>query len=153
MDIIQEETECTTTTEPTTEKQPVSFPQFCEKSFECLFNQNLHLHTSLAECLKLQSKTHSDKIAEFTTRLDSFEENMKQAFLHYTREIMKGLDDANQVILDNIVQSHSNHDHAMDTSSILYNHPENVSAFSVGLGQVDSQGGVIPHSDQLHSQL
>ena len=143
MDIIQEESECTTTTEPTTEKQPVSFPQFCEKSFECLFNQNLHLHTSLAECLKLQSKTHSDKIAEFTIRLDAFEENMKQAFLHYTREIMRGLDDANQVILDNIVQSRS----------ILYNHPESVSAFSAGLGQADSQGGVIPHLGQLHSQL
>ena len=153
MDIIQEESECTTTTEPTTEKQPVSFPQFCEKSFECLFNQNLHLHTSLAECLKLQSKTHSDKIAKFTIRLDAFEENMKQAFLHYTREIMKGLDDANQVILDNIVQSRSNFDHQMDTSSILYNHPESVSAFSAGLGQADSQGGVIPHLGQLHSQL
>ena len=153
MDLIQEESECTTTTEPTTEKQPDTFPQFCEKRFECIFNQNLHLHTSLAECLNLQSKTHSDKIAEFTIRLDAFEENMKQAFLHYTREIMKGLDDANQVILDNIVQSRSNLDHQMDTSSILYNHPESVSAFSAGLGQADSQGGVIPHLGQLHSQL
>ena len=78
---------------------------------------------------------------------------MKQAFLHYTREIIKGLDDANQVILDNIVQSRSNLDHQMDTSSILYNHPESASAFSAGLGQADSQGGVIPHLGQLHSQL
>ena len=88
----------------TTEPKSLTFPEFCEKSFECIFNQNVHLHTSLAEVLKVQFKSQEDKLAEQIARMDTFEENIKQAFLHYTREIMKGLDDANQVIIDRLPQ-------------------------------------------------
>ena len=88
----------------TTEPKSLTFPEFCEKSFECIFNQNVHLHTSLAEVLKVQFKSQEDKLAEQIARMDTFEKNIKQAFLHYTREIMKGLDDANQVVIDRLPQ-------------------------------------------------
>ena len=92
------------TTEVPTEPKTLTFPEFCEKSFECIFNQNVHLHTSLAEVLKVQFKSQEDKLAEQIARMDTLEETIKQAFLHYTREIMKGLDDANQVIIDGLPQ-------------------------------------------------
>lgn len=97
-----------------TKPKALTFPEFCEKSFECIFNQNLQLHTSLAEVLKVQFKTQEDKSAELVARLDTFEENIKQAFLFYTREIMKGLDDANQVIIDKLP-----HGMEMDPTSVL----------------------------------
>ena len=78
------------------------------------YNQNLQLHTSLAEVLKVQFKKQDDKSAELIARLDTFEENIKQAFLFYTREIMKGLDDANQVIIDKLP-----HRMEMDPTSVL----------------------------------
>ena len=114
------------TTEVPTEPKSLTFPEFCEKSFECIFNQNVHLHTSLAEVLKVQFKSQEDKLAEQIARMDTFEENIKQAFLHYTREIMKGLDDANQVIIDRLPQGME-----MDPTSIA------------GISDLDhSQGGV-----------
>ena len=39
--------ESKTTEEPKT----VSFPDFLNKSFQCLFNQNVHLHRGLAQVL------------------------------------------------------------------------------------------------------
>ena len=33
------------------------------------------------------------------------EKNIKEGFLHYTREIMKGLDDANQAFMDTILDT------------------------------------------------
>ena len=56
--------------ELTTEPKTLTFPEFCEKSFECIFNQNLQLRTSLAEVLKIQFKTQEDKSAELIARLD-----------------------------------------------------------------------------------
>ena len=34
------------------ETQPVSLQEFLNKSFECLFNQNVHLHRALAQVLQ-----------------------------------------------------------------------------------------------------
>jgi len=84
----------------TTEKKQITFPEFCEKSFECIFNQNVQLHSSLNDVLK-------ERFQKIEERLEALEENLKQGFLFYTREIMKGLDDANQVLLDHIVSTKS----------------------------------------------
>ena len=34
------------------ETKPVSLQEFLNKSFECLFNQNVHLHRALAQVLQ-----------------------------------------------------------------------------------------------------
>ena len=122
----------------TTEPKSLTFPEFCEKSFECIFNQNVHLHTSLAEVLKLQFKSQEDKLAEQIARMDTFEENIKQAFLHYTREIMKGLDDANQVIIDRLPQGME-----MDPTSVAgiseLEHSQGVEVLPLDLQRQQSQ--------------
>ena len=38
------------------ETKPVSFEEFLNKSFECLFNQNVHLHRALAQVLQEEFK-------------------------------------------------------------------------------------------------
>ena len=37
---------------------------------------------------------------ELEEKIDALERNIKEGFLHYTREIMKGLDASNQVVID-----------------------------------------------------
>ena len=82
------------------ETHPVSLQEFLNKSFECLFNQNVHLHRALAQVLQEEFKKQEDRKLELEEKIDLLEKNIKEGFLHYTREIMKGLDDANQVIVD-----------------------------------------------------
>ena len=82
------------------ETKPVSLQEFLNKSFECLFNQNVHLHRALAQVLQDEFKKQEDRKLELEEKMDTLEKNLKEGFLHYTREIMKGLDDANQVIVD-----------------------------------------------------
>ena len=82
------------------ETKTVSLQEFLNKSFECLFNQNVHLHRALAQVLQEEFKKQEERKAELEEKIDLLEKNIKEGFLHYTREIMKGLDDANQVIVD-----------------------------------------------------
>ena len=84
------------------ETQAVSLQEFLNKSFECLFNQNVHLHRALAQVLQEEFKKQEDRKAELEEKIDTLEKNLKEGFLHYTREIMKGLDDANQALMDTI---------------------------------------------------
>ena len=85
------------------ETQPVSLQEFLNKSFECLFNQNVHLHRALAQVLQEEFKKQEDRKLELEEKIDALEKNIKEGFLHYTREIMKGLDDANQALMDMIL--------------------------------------------------
>ena len=85
------------------EIQPVSLQEFLNKSFECLFNQNVHLHRALAQVLQEEFKKQEDRKLELEEKIDVLEKNIKEGFLHYTREIMKGLDDANQALMDTIL--------------------------------------------------
>ena len=85
------------------ETQPVSLQEFLNKSFECLFNQNVHLHRALAQVLQEEFKKQEDRKLELEEKIDALEKNIKEGFLHYTREIMKGLDDANQALMDTIL--------------------------------------------------
>jgi hypothetical protein len=87
------------------ETKPVSLQEFLNKSFECLFNQNVHLHRALAQVLQDEFKKQEDRKLELEEKIDLLEKNIKEGFLHYTREIMKGLDDANQALLDTILDT------------------------------------------------
>ena len=87
------------------ETQPVSLQEFLNKSFECLFNQNVHLHRALAQVLQEEFKKQEDRKLELEEKIDALEKNIKEGFLHYTREIMKGLDDANQALMDTILDT------------------------------------------------
>jgi hypothetical protein len=87
------------------ETKPVSLQEFLNKSFECLFNQNVHLHRALAQVLQDEFKKQEDRKIELEEKIDLLEKNIKEGFLHYTREIMKGLDDANQALMDTILDT------------------------------------------------
>ena len=88
----------------TTEEEPktVSLPDFLNKSFECLFNQNVHLHRGLAQVLQEEFKKQEERQLQLEERMDALEKNLKEGFLHYTREIINGLDATTQALLDTI---------------------------------------------------
>jgi hypothetical protein len=88
----------------TSEEEPktVSFPDFLNKSFECLFNQNVHLHRALAQVLQEEFKKQEERHLELEEKINVLEKNLKEGFLHYTREIIKGLDATTQALLDTI---------------------------------------------------
>ena len=87
-----------------TEEEPktVSLPDFLNKSFECSFNQNVHLHRGLAQVLQEEFKKQEERQLQLEEKIDALAKNLKEGFLHYTREIIKGLDDTTQALLDTI---------------------------------------------------
>ena len=95
----------TKTTANEDETKTVSMPEFLNKSFECLFNQNVHLHRALAQVLQEEFKKQEELKLELEEKMDALEKSLKEGFLHYTREIMKGLDDANQALMDTILDT------------------------------------------------
>ena len=76
--------------EEESETKAVSLQEFLNKSFECLFNQNGHLHRALAQVLQDEFKKQEDRKLELEEKIDALEKNLKERFLCYTREIMKG---------------------------------------------------------------
>ena len=72
------------------EKTVLPLHQFLNQSFECLFNQNVHLHRALAQVLQEEFQKVKDHNLELEDKIDILEKNLKEGFLHYTREIMKG---------------------------------------------------------------
>ena len=88
----------------TSEEEPktVTLPDFLNKSFECLFNQNVHLHRGLAQVLQEEFKKQEERQSQLEEKIDVLEKNLKEGFLHYTREIIKGLDVTTQALLDTI---------------------------------------------------
>ena len=88
----------------TSEEEPktVSLPDFLNKSFEVLFNQNVHLHRALAQVLQEEFKKQEERQAQLEEKIVFFEKTLKEGFLHYTREIIKGLDATTQALLDTI---------------------------------------------------
>ena len=105
---IDEETktvEADSKVEEESETKPVSLQEFLNKSFECLFNQNVHLHRALTQVLQDEFKKQEDRKLELEEKIDVLEKNLKEGFLYYTREIMKGLDDANQALMDMILDT------------------------------------------------
>ena len=88
----------------TSEEEPktVTLPDFLNKSFEVLFNQNVHLHRALAQVLQEEFKKQEERQAQLEEKMDVLEKNLKEGFLHYTREIIKGLDVTTQALLNTI---------------------------------------------------
>ena len=62
------------------ETQPVSLQEFLNKSFECLFNQNVHLHRALAQVLQEEFKKQEDRKTELEEKIDTLEKNLKEGF-------------------------------------------------------------------------
>ena len=87
------------------ETKTVSLQDFLNKSFECLFNQNVHLHRALAQVLQEEFKKQEERKTDLETKMEELEKNVREGYLHYTREIMKGLDDANQALMDTILDT------------------------------------------------
>ena len=87
------------------ETKTVSLQDFLNKSFECLFNQNVHLHRALAQVLQEEFKKQEERKTDLETKMEELEKNVREGYLHYTREIMKGLDDANQALMDTKLDS------------------------------------------------
>ena len=46
------------------ETKPASLEEFLNKSFECLFNQNVHLHRALAQVLQDEFKKQEERKIE-----------------------------------------------------------------------------------------
>ena len=62
------------------ETKTVSFQEFLNKSFECLFNQNVHLHRALAQVLQEEFKKQEDRKAELEEKIDTLEKISKKGF-------------------------------------------------------------------------
>ena len=58
------------------ETHPVSLQEFLNKSFECLFNQNVHLHRALAQVLQEEFKKQEDRKLELEEKIDVLEKNI-----------------------------------------------------------------------------
>ena len=62
------------------ETKPVSLQEFLNKSFECLFNQNVHLHRALAQVLQDEFKKQEDRKLELEEKIDLLEKILKKDF-------------------------------------------------------------------------
>ena len=79
-----DEKEETKTVEEESETKAVSLQEFLNKSFECLFNQNVHLHRALAQVLQEEFKKQEERKIELEEKMDALEKNLKEGFLYYT---------------------------------------------------------------------
>ena len=88
---IDEETitvdvEVETKKEDEKETHPVSLQEFLNKSFECLFNQNVHLHRALAQVLQEEFKKQEDRKLELEEKIDALEKKYQRGvFALYKR--------------------------------------------------------------------
>ena len=55
------------------ETKTVSFQEFLNKRFECLFNQNVHLHRALAQVLQEEFQKVKDHNLELEEKIDILE--------------------------------------------------------------------------------
>ena len=60
------------------ETKTVSLQEFLNKSFECLFNQNVHLHRALAQVLQDEFKKQEERKLELEEKIDALEKNIKE---------------------------------------------------------------------------
>ena len=55
--------------EEESETKPVSLQDFLNKSFECLFNQNVHLQRALAQVIQEEFKNQEDRKLELEEKI------------------------------------------------------------------------------------
>ena len=77
--LIDEETK-TVEAKGEEETKPVSLQEFLNKSFECLFNQNVHLHRALAQVLQEELKKQEDRKLELEEKIDALKKISKKGF-------------------------------------------------------------------------
>ena len=76
---IEEETK-TVETNVEEETKPVSLQEFLNKSFECLFNQNVQLHRALAQVLQDEFKKQEKRKLELEEKIELLEKISKKGF-------------------------------------------------------------------------
>ena len=67
------------------ETKPVSFQEFLNKSFECLFNQNVHLHRALAQVLQDEFKKQEERKLKLEGKIDVLVTYQRRIFALYKR--------------------------------------------------------------------
>ena len=77
----------------TVEPKQLSFPEFLDKSFEALFNQNNSLHHGLQGYLK---NNVEDKLEELKKKIEEHQVAMENTMNEFTRNVIIGLDRANE---------------------------------------------------------
>ena len=60
------------------ETKTVSLQDFLNKSFECLFNQNVHLHRALAQVLQEEFKKQEERKTELEAKMAVLEKISKK---------------------------------------------------------------------------
>ena len=63
------------------------------------------MHRALAQVLQEEFKKQEERKTDLETKMEELEKNIREGYLHYTREIMKGLDDANQALMHTILDT------------------------------------------------
>lgn len=74
------------------DQPPITLHDFLMHSFETIFEQNYRLHAALNDSLE---KRFKELKQELTQEIQLSTEEIKQGFLFYTRDIMQGINDAN----------------------------------------------------------
>jgi hypothetical protein len=77
----------------TEESKQLSFPEFLDKSFEALFNQNNSLHQGLQGYLKSNVE---DKLEELKKQIEEHQVAIENTMNEFTRNVIIGLDRANE---------------------------------------------------------
>jgi hypothetical protein len=77
----------------TEESKQLTFPEFLDKSFEALFNQNNSLHQGLQGYLKSNVE---DKLEELKKQIEEHQVAIENTMNEFTRNVIIGLDKANE---------------------------------------------------------
>jgi hypothetical protein len=85
----------------TEESKQLSFPEFLDKSFEALFNQNNSLHQGLQGYLKSNVE---DKLEELKKQIEEHQVAIENTMNEFTRNVIIGLDKANEELYQRLLK-------------------------------------------------
>lgn len=85
----------------TEESKQLAFPEFLDKSFEALFNQNNSLHQGLQGYLKSNVE---DKLAELKKQIEEHQVAIENTMNEFTRNVIIGLDKANEELYQRLLK-------------------------------------------------
>jgi hypothetical protein len=85
----------------TEESKQLSFPEFLDKSFEALFNQNNSLHQGLQGYLKSNVE---DKLEELKKQIEEHQLAIENTMNEFTRNVIIGLDKANEELYQRLLK-------------------------------------------------
>jgi len=92
------------TTKSTSEEQTkqLTFPEFLDKSFETLFNQNNALHQGLQGYLQANVE---NKISELKNEMEAYQQAMEITMENFTQRLIKALDKANDELCQRLYKT------------------------------------------------